>query len=304
MEGIKKDSPAFKYIKMMSSNYQRKKSKQPQQDLKIKYFLIFVILLTFFLIQHTEFFHVTSSTDVSTISSKISDGNCLASFGTYQGSIYTTTASSDGSGMTTMGQPKCLIESKWMKLMQHTVQIQTKHPQTPQSSSSIQNTIIDDWLFIDYHDRINVLVQDPLQPDNFLIMNQTKYSLEAKYSLAIVGGIIEPNESADHAAHREVKEEMDLSCLSMKSLGRFRTDVNRGMGWVHSFLATECSLDPFRLSDHMTDDASKEEVGAADMERQQFLSLSKYQLKESVLRGEFMEVQWSNTVSLALLHLS
>ena len=54
------------------------------------------------------------------------------------------------------------------------------------------HTLIDDWLFINYHDRINVLVEDPSSLENnepkFLIFRQSKYALEDRESLAIVGG--------------------------------------------------------------------------------------------------------------------
>jgi len=47
------------------------------------------------------------------------------------------------------------------------------------------------------------------------------------------------SEPAEIAAAHEVEdeEEMHLSCQEMHLLGFFRTDVNRGMGWVNSYLA-------------------------------------------------------------------
>lgn len=175
--------------------------------------------------------------------------------------------------------------------------------------------IIDDWLFIDYHDRINVLVQDPKSTNDdpyFLVFEQTKYSLEGRSSLAVVGGIIEPHESPLSAAKREVYEEMNgLVCQTFVNLGRYRTDVNRGIGWVNGFLARDCSLKgQGDMSDHadMVGDGAEadvaEEVGEPDAERQDLLSISLQVLKERAKRGEFLEVQWSNTVALALLHIS
>ena len=58
--------------------------------------------------------------------------------------------------------------------------------------------------------------------------------------LAIIGGIIEPGEDPKVAAVREVKEEMGIECRDLIPLGRYRTDVNRGMGWVNSFVAVNC----------------------------------------------------------------
>ena len=65
-----------------------------------------------------------------------------------------------------------------------------------------------------------------------MILSQTKYDLD-QTSLAVVGGIIEPDEDALTAAQHEVKEELKVTCQHWKVLGnKFRTDVNRGMGWV------------------------------------------------------------------------
>jgi ADP-ribose pyrophosphatase YjhB (NUDIX family) len=160
-------------------------------------------------------------------------------------------------------------------------------------------------LFIDYHDAINVLVEDTKAThDNggeryFFAFEQTKYSLEGRNSLAIIGGIIEPGEEAELAAKREVNEELDgIVCKKFHFLGRFRRDVNRGIGWVHSFLALDCEKGGVIESEI---DVS-EEVGAPDIERQDILSISTSVLREKVKEGQFLEVQWSNTVSLALLH--
>lgn len=201
--------------------------------------------------------------------------------------------------------------------MQHTVQL----------NPNDKNSIIDDWLFIDYHDRINVLVQDPHphpRSDNdndndprFLVFRQTKYALEGRQSLAVVGGIIEPNEDAKHAASREVQEEMGLICNSFVELGRFRTDVNRGMGWVNGFLAKDCAKmnsngvggedgDGNGNGDGNGENSGinvADEVGKPDTETQNLISITLQDLKKSAKAGEFLEVQWSNTVALALLHL-
>jgi len=90
----------------------------------------------------------------------------------------------------------------------------------------------------DYHDRINVLVEAPQsnnpeddEEQKFIILEQTKYSLDTP-SYAIIGGIIEPKEEATLAAKREVNEELNISCNNWISLGKYRTDVNRGMGYV------------------------------------------------------------------------
>lgn len=67
------------------------------------------------------------------------------------------------------------------------------------------------------------------QEKMFFVFTQSKYALEGRISKAIIGGIIEPGEDPENAARREVEEEMGLQCLKLNFLGRFRTDVNRGM---------------------------------------------------------------------------
>jgi len=208
-----------------------------------------------------------------------SNAECVHSFGSYKGDVYTTKE--------TIGKPKCWLESKWMRIQQHNVLF-------PGQSSPIP-----DWLWIDYHDRINVLVEAPSLSGErqFFVFEQTKYALEGRTSKAIIGGIIEPGEKPDIAAHREVEEEMGLKCETMHFLGRFRTDVNRGMGWVNSFLATHCE----KILRKVNADES-DQVGTADAERQDLVKLSLSDVRKAVRQGEFIEVQWSNTVSLAILH--
>lgn len=214
-------------------------------------------------------------------------GSCEISFSEYKGPQYFSAESGS------VGRPQCLVESKWLKLSQHSV----KFPGS--------DTVFDDWLWIDYHDRINVLVEDkriPGQEKKFLIFEQSKYALEGRNSLAIIGGVIEPGETAEDAARREVDEEMNgLRCKDFHFLGRFRTDVNRGMGWLNSFLATDCSrhsIDKGRVVGIAVED----EVGAPDTERQDLKSISLSRLREAARNAEFLEVQWTATVSLALLH--
>ena len=141
----------------------------------------------------------------------------------------------------------------------------------------------------------------------FLVFEQSKYALEGRMSRAIIGGIIEPNEQAEHAARREVEEEMGLQCRTFHFLGRFRTDVNRGMGWVNSFLATKCSKNKpgersYEDNDKTSSATEEEEVGAADTERQDLKAITLAELRRAARGGEFLEVQWSATVALALLH--
>ncbi|KAL7467324.1 hypothetical protein ACHAXS_007572 [Conticribra weissflogii] len=287
--------------------------------------LISLVALSFIAIT-TIFYSIFRS---RILSSSPSHEECLVSHGRYKGSIYQTHQTQRGSlpkgansGETISN--KCLVESPWMRLAQHTVKL-------PPNANNDSPKVIDDWLWIDYHDRINVLVEDPDNPSSFLILQQTKYALDSEMSLAVVGGIIEPttSETADadatsmapkaaaegeerdvgydavgesplSAAQREVKEELNVSCRSWTTLGKFRTDVNRGMGWVHPFLARDCDYSSIDSGENNEDGDA---VGAHDTELQKVRSMALEEVRVAVMEGKFLEVQWSNTVALAMLHI-
>ena len=219
---------------------------------------------------------------------------CAISFGSYNGPRYSKKGETVSS--------TCLVESKWMQLSQHAVSIG--------AGKAMQS--INDWLFIDYHDRVNVLVEawdgaagtgdDQIQSKErrFVVFKQTKYAYSGE-SLAVIGGIIEPNEDPEDAARREVAEEMRVQCGRLVSLGKYRTDVNRGMGWVHSFIASECK--EIRKEQGPNDLEEINQIGAADVEGQERIYLTVGELRDAARNGEFVEVQWSMTVSLALLRI-
>ena len=240
---------------------------------------------------------------------------CDINLGTYHGPIYHSVASG------TIGEPHCLLSSKWMQVSLHTVQF----PNT--------DTMYDDWMWIDYHDRINVVVEDEPQqrvdaaPErHFFVFEQTKYALDGRTSLAIIGGIIEHDESAETTARREVTEEMNgmVECREYVFLGRYRTDVNRGMGWLHSFLATNCtrtnkaatnntihdiasssSASLLRNRGNEKDDEGENDiVGVADTEPQHLISLTETQLRKALREGKFLEVQWTATIAQALHYIA
>jgi 8-oxo-dGTP pyrophosphatase MutT (NUDIX family) len=221
-----------------------------------------------------------------------STGECQISFGKYRGKEYTTKIGG------TVGQPICLVESKFLKVQQHSVRM-------PNDETG---SVIPDWLWIDYHDSINVLVEAEKksgdQEPHFLVFEQTKYALEGRMSLAIVGGIIEPHEEPEQAARREVEEEMGgLQCQDFHFLGRFRTDVNRGMGWTNTFLAANCrKAEPRAVADQQQNQEKEgEEVGVADTERQDLKRITLSDLRKAAIAGEFLEIQWTATIALALL---
>jgi hypothetical protein len=70
------------------------------------------------------------------------------------------------------------------------------------------------------------------------------------------------------------------------------------MGWVNSFIAHGCK----KKKDDNNDMERSDEVGAPDTERQDVISMSINDVMQNVRDGGFLEVQWSNTVALAMLH--
>jgi len=89
-----------------------------------------------------------------------------------------------------------------MRVAQHSVKLV---PDGGNDASNRSNKIVSDWLYIDYHDRINVLVEAPsvesAQPgegQQFIVLKQAKYALNDDVpSYAIVGGIYNRTQRRD-----------------------------------------------------------------------------------------------------------
>jgi ADP-ribose pyrophosphatase len=232
----------------------------------------------------------STSSDISLLDPS-STRECQISLGKFRGKDYTTKTGG------TVGLPVCLVESKFLKVQQHSVRM-------PNDETG---SVIPDWLWIDYHDSINVLVEAEKKSvdkePHFLVFEQTKYALEGRMSLAPVGGIIEPHEEPEQAARREVEEEMGgLQCQDFHFLGRFRTDVNRGMGWTSAFLAANCRKgEPRAIADQHQNHDKDEEVGVADTERQDLKRIGLSDLRQAVIDGKFLEIKWTGIIALALL---
>ena len=100
-----------------------------------------------------------------------------------------------------------------------------------------------------------------------------------------------------------MSEELGVICRDWSSLGRYRADVDRGMGWVHPFISRDCAYSR-RLEADAADGYADGAVGARDTEKREVRHMKLADVHAAALRGEFVEVQWSNTVSLALLSLA
>ena len=198
-----------------------------------------------------------------------SGGSCAVDLGEYPGELWTKPGETR--------DRRCLVRSPRLRVDLH-------------ERALDDGSVVRDWLWLDYGDRVNALARR--RDGSFVVFEQSKYALEGA-SLAVVGGFIEPGEEPAHAAAREVREEARLACAPPTPLGRFRTDVNRGLGWVHGFLLSDC----------VHDESTLEPPIDADQERQEARTLSLAELEAAAGAGRFVEVQWSNTVALALLRL-
>ena len=127
--------------------------------------------------------------------------------------------------------------------------------------------VVDDWIWIDIHDAVNVLVED--SDGTFLVFRQTKYALNGE-SLAVVGGLLNVLDASDlenpHmevplvAAKRELLEELGRGADEWITLGTFRTDANRGSGYTTCFLARHTYLFPVE-GRPFSDDLEAQKVG-------------------------------------------
>jgi hypothetical protein len=169
-----------------------------------------------------------------------------------------------------------VFNSKFVRIESHTVR-------------TGKGDVVNGWIWIDYHDRVNVLVED--ERGVFTVLRQTSYGLGST-SLSVVSGAVALNENPREAAARELLDELGMISHDWFFLGKFRTDANRGGGFVYSFLAKKAVLDK-RGRKSPTNELEKREV----------IRMTARQLSVSVLRGEFGDAKWSNTVALALLRM-
>ncbi len=145
---------------------------------------------------------------------------------------------------------------------------------------------IHDWPWLITPDYVNILAVT--RELTFICFCQTKYGIEGT-SLAPAGGYLDPDEDALAAAKRELREETGFEAPVWTSLGRFCVDGNRGAGTAHLFLAQNAYLAGERCAD--------------DLEEQELLFLTRPQIEQALLAGEFKVLAWATVVSLGLLEL-
>lgn len=146
--------------------------------------------------------------------------------------------------------------------------------------------VISDWPWVITPDYINVAAITAA--GEFLCFRQTKYGIDG-LSLAVVGGYLEPGEEPLAAAQRELREETGYEATDWLDLGQYRVDGNRGAGTAHLFLAGGAR----RVA----------EVDADDLEEQELLQLSRAEVGEALVTGQFKVLAWATVMALALIHL-
>ncbi len=171
----------------------------------------------------------------------------------------------------TLARQTILQHSKWLTVEAHTVELP-------------DGKVIDDWTWLVTPDYVNVLAVT--SEGEYLCFRQTKYAVSG-ITLAPVGGYIELGEDPLAAAQRELLEETGHRASQWIHLGHYVVDGNRGAGKANLFLATGAE--------------SVQAIDADDLEEQELLHLSRAEVLDALLAGEFKVVSWATVVALALL---
>ncbi len=171
----------------------------------------------------------------------------------------------------TLSRTTILYHSKYLTVEDHVVQLP-------------DGTRISNWPWLAMPEYVNVVLETAEKM--FLCFRQTKYAAEG-ITLAPIGGYCEPGEEPMTTAHREVLEETGYQAGTVLHLGSFAADGNRGGGIGHLFLARNARPVAERVGD--------------DLEEQEFVFLSRSDLRRALLAGEFKVLGWTAAIALALI---
>jgi ADP-ribose pyrophosphatase len=173
----------------------------------------------------------------------------------------------------TLSRTTILDHSKWLKVEDHSIELP-------------DGRILEHWSWLVSPDYVNVVVQD--EDENFVCFRQTKYAADG-ISFAPIGGYLEPNEDPLSCAKRELREELGYEARQWISLGTFPCDGNHGNGFAHLYLACEA---------HQVG-----EIIADDLEEQEIVILTRAEMMQALLDGQFKVLSWSTAVALSLFHV-
>lgn len=107
------------------------------------------------------------------------------------------------------------------------LRVQAEHVRLPNGHE------IGDFYRIDMPDWAQVFALD--ENGRVAMIEQYKHGPEMA-SLELPAGYLDPGESPEEAARRELREETGLEAVDLQSLGSFFVDGNRGCGRTHVFL--------------------------------------------------------------------
>jgi 8-oxo-dGTP pyrophosphatase MutT (NUDIX family) len=173
----------------------------------------------------------------------------------------------------TVARKTVLAHSKWLTVEDHAIELP-------------DGKIIRDWPWIISPDYVNVAVMT--RAGEFLCFRQTKYAVEG-VSLAPIGGYLDAGEDPLSCAKRELAEETGYEATQWHALGMFPADGNHGAGNAHLFLAEGA----WKVRETISD----------DLEEQEMVLLSRAQVVEALLRGEFKVLSWTTVMAMACVLL-
>ncbi len=173
----------------------------------------------------------------------------------------------------TLAREMVLDFNRWLAVESHTVELP-------------DGRVIEKWPVVLIPGFVDVL---PVLADGrLLVMRQFKYGV-GEVSLSSMGGMIDPGETPEQAARREMYEEMGCEAREMVSLGKYAVDANRGCGTAYLFLA----LDAEQVA----------EPNSGDLEEQEILTMTREELRAALLGGEFKMLSWAATIGMGLAWL-
>lgn len=173
----------------------------------------------------------------------------------------------------TLSRTTILNHSKWLTVEDHSLQLPN-------------GKVIEQWPWIIAPDYVNVVVQD--EDENFICFRQTKYAVHG-ISLAPVGGYIDPGEEPFVCAKRELREELGYEAKEWIHLGAFPCDGNHGNGTAYLYLARGAH----KVGETIAD----------DLEEQEIVTLTRNEMLNALVNGEFKVLSWTTAVALALFHV-
>ena len=176
----------------------------------------------------------------------------------------------------TLDRRTILEHSEYLTVEEHTIELP-------------DGRIIDNWPWIITPDY--VIVAAVTGAGEFICFRQTKYAAEGP-TLALVGGYLEPEESALATAKRELREETGYVAPTWRDLGHYPVDGNRGVCTAHLYLAQDAHRPP-----------DLPPVASDDLEEQQLLLLTRAEIETALREGAFQSLAWTAALALALRYI-